>query len=39
MRDPLTDDGNVQACQQWAINGGPQLDHLPFHRWASAGCT
>jgi len=21
MRDPLTDDGNVQASQQWTING------------------
>jgi len=25
MRDPLTDDGNVKDCQQWAINGGPPL--------------
>ena len=39
MRDPLTDDGNVQASQQWTINGGPQLDHLPFLLWAGAGCT
>ena len=47
MRDPLTDDGNVQVSQQWAINGGPplassggpQLARLPFHRWADAGCT
>jgi len=39
MRDPLTDDGNVQASQQWTINGGPQLARLPFHRWAGAGGT
>ena len=29
MRDPLTDDGNVQASQQWAINGGPP----PGQQW------
>ena len=29
MRDPLTDDGNVQASQQWTINGGPP----PGQQW------
>jgi len=36
MRDPLTDDGNVQDWQQWAINGGPPLGQQ--WRWAGAGC-
>jgi len=34
MRDPLTDDGNVQACQQWAINGGPPTGQ---QWWATTG--
>jgi len=33
MRDPLTDDGNVQDWQQWAINGGPP----PGQQWWATG--